>query len=95
LINEVVIDKPKELFKKYQHLGIYEWKNIYEVALGNIENTLMAFRFHRTELFTRPIDLDLLRKIILESEGKNVNLQCPFEITTKSFHKLYQIGIER
>ena len=94
LISEVVIDKPKELFRKYQHLGVYEWKNVYEVAHGDIEKTLMAFRFQRTELFRRPIDLNLLREIMLESEKKNVNLQSPFEITSNSFNELYKIGTE-
>jgi len=56
-LNEVVIDKPKTLYSRFQGLGVYEWKDVFELAGGNPDQKIMAFRFSNTELFDEPIPI--------------------------------------
>ncbi|GAH36912.1 unnamed protein product, partial [marine sediment metagenome] len=44
-IEKIEIDLPKKLFKKYQNLGIYEWKQIYKLAKEDMSHKIMAFVF--------------------------------------------------
>ncbi len=91
-IDEVMIDKPKPLFSKFRRLGTYEWKNVLEVAGGNIEQDIMAFRFSRTELFDSPVHRDELQAIWQAEEGCNFNILAPVAISCRRFLQLYQKG---
>ncbi|HVN48128.1 MAG TPA: N-acetyltransferase, partial [Bacteroidota bacterium] len=95
LVEEIAIAGPKELFRRYQHLGIYEWQNVYEIAQHDINKEIMAFRFTNTELFDKTINYCDLKNIIFNSEGKNISLQAPYEIKQESFYTLYKMGIEK
>ena len=50
-LDEILVDKPKILFSKFQHLGVYHWDDIYKVAKFDVNNEIMAFKFSKTELF--------------------------------------------
>ncbi len=56
-LDEVHIGKPKELFTRFKHLGVYDWEKVKSTAKG-IDSDLMAFRFSHTELFTKRIGLN-------------------------------------
>ena len=91
-IDEIYIDKPKQLFKKFQRLGIYEWKDIYQTAKEDIENPIMSFVFSDTELFKNRISLKQLKTIYNSFTGKNFNIQSPVRIDNSLFLELYKIG---
>ena len=79
--------KPKELFRRFQRLGVYEWRDVYEAAGKNISNDIMAFRFRMTERFRRPIDKDTL-----EALGIRGPFMSPRKITDSQFLSIYQKG---
>jgi predicted transcriptional regulator/predicted nucleic acid-binding protein/GNAT superfamily N-acetyltransferase len=79
-INEVIIDKPKNLYRRFKRLGVYKWNNVYQLADKNIENEIMALRFSDTELFPNPVSLTELREI-LKQEGIKTQLQSPTPVS--------------
>lgn len=87
-LSDVAIGKPKELYRRFRNLGIYEWQNVYNVARGNPKQDIMAIAFSDTELFSQPIELKKIREII----GKKVTMQLPYYISPEIFAIIYQMG---
>jgi len=48
LVREVKVDKPKVLFKYFEAMGVYEWKDVFATANQNLDKHLKAFRFSTT-----------------------------------------------
>lgn len=92
-LDEVIIGRPKELFRAFQRLGVYEWKDVLRTANNNIDNQIMALRFSNTILLPHPIDLVTLQHILFEEEGKNPILQSPQYIRPQSFTRIYQAAL--
>jgi len=92
-LDEVVTGKAKDLFKRFQRLGIYEWRDILRDA-GNPDNPLMALRFSNTEAFRSPINLQSVIEIVKKGDGKSLCLQSPQIISARSFEALYCAGME-
>ncbi|MDM8520577.1 GNAT family N-acetyltransferase [Anaerolineales bacterium HSG6] len=92
-IDEIVIGKPKDLFRRFRRLGVYEWRNIYELAKQDIENDIMAFRFSHTELFDKPITWERLQEIWKAELSRKFHVQSPLKITNEMFIHLYKIGM--
>lgn len=63
-LSDVAIGKPKELYRRFRNLGIYEWQNVYNVVRGNPKQDIMAIAFSDPELFNQPIELKKVREII-------------------------------
>ncbi len=91
-IDEIKVGNPKDLFKQFRRLGIYEWKDVLEVAKGTIENQIMAVRFSETELFDTPIPWDDLQQILARVEGHKSQIQSPVQISNKCFVQIYGQG---
>lgn len=62
-LREVVHDGPKALFKRFRRLGVYAWKDIYDLAGKNVDKELTALRFSHTERFPQPLNAEALRAI--------------------------------
>jgi hypothetical protein len=87
-IDEIIIDTPKSLYKKFKRLGIYEFDDLVAVSKGQ-DKELMAIRFSNTELFKKPIGLKEAENLI----GKNVHIQAPIKIDARSFELIYNAGV--
>ena len=85
------MDRPKELFRHFKRLGIYEWKHVFDIARKDIDKEIMALIFSDTELFERPIYLPELRKI-LQGHRRKTQLQSPTAISVEIFDALYSAG---
>lgn len=92
LVDEVIVDKPKNLFRLFKRLGIYEWKHVFETAKSNIENDIMAIRFSHTQLFNQPVSLEKLKEIF-ENQKCSLVLQSPLSIPKEIFTEIYKEGI--
>ncbi|MEK7991355.1 MAG: GNAT family N-acetyltransferase [Thiotrichaceae bacterium] len=90
-IEEVHVDTPKNLFRKFKHLGIYEWRDVFEVAKNNVEQTIMTFKFTKTELFSTPLSISTIKAVY----SKFSPPQKPISIPNDVFYKLYQIGVDK
>ena len=86
-LEERIIGNPKELFARFRHLGVYAWKHVLETVDGNHDHPLMAFRFSRTERFTRPITLTELQRMDIPQP------QNPRRITGDQFAAIYKLGM--
>jgi hypothetical protein len=86
-LEEVVIGKPKELFKRFRRLGIFEWKDVFNTANNDLTNDILGFRFSMTERFTHPFPLDRLEAI-----GIRQPLLGPRRISDEQFATIYSYG---
>ena len=86
-LEEVIVGKPKELFRRFQRLGIYEWRDVYEAAGKNIATDIAAFRFRMTERFKIPVGMDTLEAI-----GIRGPFMSPRKISDSQFASIYSKG---
>ncbi len=92
-LEEVVIGLPKDLFRRFRRLGIYEWPDVLAAAHGNVNQPIMALRFSNTELFKYPVTLDDLRRVY-KTHGHGLMVQSASRLPTSAlFARLYQRGI--
>lgn len=86
-LEEVIIGKPKELYRKFMRLGVYEWRDVYAAADNDLTNEIMAFRFRMTERFKNPVGMDTLEAI-----GIRGPFMSPREINDSQFASIYSRG---
>lgn len=86
-IEEVIAGKPKDVFKKFSRLGVYQWRDVLAAAGGDINEQLLAFRFAMTERFPRPVSLDELDRL-----GVSPPIMSPRKITPEQFAEIYRLG---
>ncbi len=86
-IEEVFIGKPKEVFKKFSRLGVYQWRDVLAAAGGVISEHILAFRFAMTERFARPVSLDELERL-----GVPPPIMSPRKISSEQFAEIYRLG---
>jgi ribosomal protein S18 acetylase RimI-like enzyme len=91
-LDEVMTDKPKILFQKNKHYGIYEWKNIYDLCKQNIKTDIRALRFSNTEVFQKPVQLSLIRQIFTANGKRENTFASPVKIDRNIFLQIYQLG---
>ncbi len=90
-LDEVVVGRPKELFRRFDRLGIYTWKNLIELAKGKEDQRIMAIRYSDTQLMLNPIPWDGFQSV-LRAAGVRTQLRSPQLIPSKVFAKLYKQG---
>ena len=90
-LDDVVIGKPKELWRRFRKFGVLEWDNLYEMCQGDVSKELMALQFSQTFLFRDRISLSKLRAIYKE-DGANVFLQGPTRVPAKTFKTIFELG---
>lgn len=93
-VDEVIVGKPKELYARFKRFGVYEWRDIFQLAKQNIHNDIMAFKFSHTELFSTPIKRETLQEIWREETGKQFNVLAPLHIPSERFFRIYKIGMK-
>lgn len=87
-IEEVVVGRPKDLFRSFRRLGVYEWGHVYETAGKDINKEMSAFRFRMTERFKVPISVDFLSEL-----GIKPPFLSPRQVTTDQFARIYRMGV--
>tara|TARA_R110001592_G_scaffold85143_3_gene251433 strand:+ start:210 stop:2294 length:2085 start_codon:yes stop_codon:yes gene_type:complete len=92
-IDEVFVDSPKKLFKQFQKLGIYKWKDISNTAKSKKE--IMAFIFSDTELFRNSISIEKTKKIFSEYENKKFMIVAPLKINIETYIRIYKEGLSK
>ncbi|MDJ1182337.1 GNAT family N-acetyltransferase [Roseofilum casamattae] len=90
-VDDVIIDSPEELHKRFQHLGFYELPQIQACATKKKNNKVMAIKFSHTELFDNPIKLDAIREYL---ENPKLTIQSATEISQDQFINFYNLGFQ-
>jgi GNAT superfamily N-acetyltransferase/predicted nucleic acid-binding protein len=86
-LDEIVVDNPKELFRRFRRLGVYQWRDLKKMVANDPGKLLMALRFSDTELLSIPVPRERFRKL-----GVKSNLQSPVSISTQQFAEIYRLG---
>lgn len=86
-IEEIAVERPKVIFPKYRHLGVYSFYEVRDAAGGSNGNDVTAFRFTRTERFLTPVTLEQLKAIGVAQP------QNPRKISNDQFAAIYRIGM--
>ena len=90
-LDKVVLDTPKELFRKFKRYGTFEWRHLYELCDGDISKKVMALLFSHTFPLRRRVPLDEIREVFAEDEV-GLTLQSPSKIQFDTFLKLFSLG---
>ena len=90
-LDEVEIDSPKILFRKFKRFGILEWKELYEMCGGDPSKEIMALKFSHTFPLQEPVSLSAM-KTVFKKDGIGLWLQSPLKIPPATFRKLFQRG---
>lgn len=93
-IDEVIVGRPKDLFRRFERLGIYEWKQLLSLAKNDTDNEVMCVRFSNTELFSDPIPWTHLSSL-LRDFGYAGNLQSPRRISREAFANIYRLANQK
>lgn len=86
-IDEVLIGKPKELYQRFQRLGVYKLDDIMKISPDK-NGDIMAIRFSNTELLKYPIPLQKVQEVL----DNKTTFPSPFKIQNYDFLKLYRLG---
>lgn len=89
-VDKIFIDSPKKLFKQFEKLGIYKWRDIMDTTGNN--QRIMAFIFSDTELFKSPISLTSISKTFEILENKKFMIVAPLKIKIETYLALYKLG---
>ncbi|MEH2124542.1 GNAT family N-acetyltransferase [Nostoc sp.] len=87
-VDEVIIGKSKELYRRFQRLGVYNERDIEKIQTDKNGN-IMAIRFSDTELFNNHISFQELQQVL---DKDKLLLASPNKINNESFIKLYNLG---
>ena len=90
-LDEVVIDTPKELYKRFKSLGTLDWKQLFEMCESEPLRELMVLRFSHTFSFRERISLETMRSVHERNSTKLV-LQSPSRIPMETFRQLFGLG---
>ena len=91
-LDAVEIDTPGALYKKYSKFGILDWQDLYELCDKKVDADIMALKFSHTFTFRNRVGLNELRKIFLEEENRNLNVQSPVRMEASTFQRVFQLG---
>lgn len=93
-LDDVIIDKPKNLYRRFRRLGIYDWSHVFDLAKQDLDYEIMALRFSDSELLTKPIQWNELQHV-LRSFGCKTQIQSPVALSPQLFADLYRRGTEK
>lgn len=91
-LDEVITGKPKELFSKNKHYGIYEWQHVYDLCDKNMDNDIRALKFSGTEVFKYSVSLTSIINIFEANGRKRNTFASPVKVDFNVFNQIYQFG---
>lgn len=88
LLDEVLVDTPKNLYRQFKRLGVYQWRDVAALVKDPSRDLIMAFRFSHTELFKYPISLGTIKGL-----GVKAPLQSPARVSSSLYETIYKMGM--
>ena len=90
-LDEVVIDIPKKLFRRFRRFGTLVWEDLYELCEGDVSKKLMALRFSHTFPLQAEVPLKEIKRVF-NDDGIGLSVQGPIRVPCSSLRRLYQLG---
>lgn len=78
----------KKLFNEFRRLGVFEWRDIWEIAGRNPNKDIIALRFADTELFEHPFPGAQAKEL-----GIRNNFTSPVKVPENAFIEIYRQGM--
>lgn len=95
-LNEINIGPAKELYRKHQKFGIYEWsRDIAKLVKGDAFKKIKVLRFSDSESFANTISLKKVKELLLKHAESDNNFQSPLRIKNATFMEIYRLGTGR
>lgn len=88
---DVRLGEPKELYRLYRRLGVWNWKDVKGCADGKLDRTIMALRFDDTLRFKSPVAWHIFQPILREA-GCPSTLVSPHRVPPGVFERIYKLG---
>lgn len=95
LIADVVHGPAKSVFSRFERYGVFEWKNVLDLAKGKPHGIVQAFRFEHTEPFDTPVPLERIRDLARETRVGDIVFQSPSRVSSEFFGAVYREGFGR
>ena len=90
---ETVRAPARDLYRRFNRLGIYRWPDVLKRAKGDPHRSLTAYRFEFTERFERPVSWARLQALLRLHTGKGNPIAGPVRLPNKVFLDLYREGV--
>ena len=88
-LDDVVVDTPKELLRKFKKFGTLGWEQLYQMCGGDTSMELMALQFSPF-VFRRRIPLDAVP--VYKEDASGLTVQTPTSMPASRFQKLFKLG---
>jgi hypothetical protein len=92
-LDEVLTDKPKIVFKKYNHYGVYEWRDIFDLCNKDIKINIRALKFSGTEVFKKPVSYHDIQDVLTKNGKPKNTFTSPIRVNSIIFNHIYRMGI--
>ena len=86
-LEEVIIGKPKDLYRRFQRLGVYQWQDVYATADHDITHDIVALRFRMTERFKVSVGMKALEELNIRGP-----FMSPRQISEEQFASIYKMA---
>lgn len=91
MVLDVQVGPAQRLFRQYEKLGVYQWRDVNELTGGEPEKPILAIHFGPTEMFSHPIAGADLRGVISSHSGNgDPPLSMPVELRHDCFCDLIE-----
>jgi predicted nucleic acid-binding protein len=91
-LEEVAVDTPKNLYRRFRRLGVFDWNHVFDIAKKDLKEQIMALRFSDTELFASPVSSEKAEGILVKTGHQLNNFQSPLQISAEAFAEIYSLG---
>ncbi len=91
-VTNVECGLPKDIFRRYRRLGVFNWFDIMEITHDDCDQEIMAIRFRNTELFRQAIEWKQIQEILVKNRGKRSQFQSPLGIDETTYAEVYAHG---
>jgi len=91
-LDRVIVGPAKEVYRESRRYGIYEWREVLQLADGSPCAEIMTLHFRDTELLGAPLAWGPELQGILD---RRAPIQSPIRITTQMFARIYGHGMEK
>lgn len=89
-VDAVTIGNARPVFRKFEGIGTYRWRDISELTDGDADASIMAFEFSDTERLSSRLSLGRIQEIFIAHGRKANSFNGPVRIDHKLFLALYQ-----
>lgn len=93
-LDDVIVDLVKNQYNKFKKYGIYEWKDVYQLARKDINNPVKALKFSDSEIFQNVVRLPKITEILLANKRKKNTFTSPLEINHEVFNDIYKLVLK-